>query len=448
VYWLNETHNPDTLSWVPSANDPQGDFPVQNLPFGVFREREPDARARVGVAIGDQVLDVAACHRDGLLQGRALVAGEACEAPTLNGLLALGPDYWTALRGRLSELLRTNHPDAAHHIDRVSRCLVPMGAVELCLPIAIGDYTDFYASLHHATNVGRMLRPENPLLPNYKHVPIGYHGRASSVVVSGTPIRRPWGQARPEGREAPIYGPSRRLDYELEVGLVIGTANPLGSPVPVADAGTHIFGVCLVNDWSARDLQQWEYQPLGPFLAKSFATTISAWVVTLEALEPYRIAPSPRPPDDPAPLPYLVDERDQRRGAIDLSLEVALETEAMRRRHEAPVVVSRSRFADLYWTPAQLVAHHTSNGCNLRAGDLLASGTVSGPARENRGCLLELAWRGTEPLVLPSGEQRRFLEDGDAVVFRGFCARDGAVRIGFGECAGVVLPATASPEER
>jgi fumarylacetoacetase len=308
----------------------------------------------------------------------------------------------------------------------------------LLRPIAVGDYTDFYASVHHATNVGSMFRPDNPLLPNYKWVPIGYHGRASSLVPSGTPITRPRGQIKDPKADAPTFGASRALDYEMEVGFIVGRGNPLGTPVPVGEAASHLFGLCLVNDWSARDIQTWEYQPLGPFLAKNFATTVSPWVVTLEALEPFRTRAAARPAGDPAPLPYLTDPADQSRGAFDLTVEVWLSSARMRDAGTPPLRVSRARAADLYWTPAQMLAHHTSNGCNLQPGDLLASGTVSGPDRENRGCLLELTWRGAEPLTLPTGETRSFLENGDEVIMRGYAEREGAVRIGFGECRGTV----------
>jgi fumarylacetoacetase len=316
---------------------------------------------------------------------------------------------------------------------------VPQADVELLLPAAVGDYSDFYASLFHATNVGRMLRPDHPLLPNYKHVPIGYHGRASSLVVSGTGVKRPSGQTEPAAPGgSPSFGASRSLDYELEVGAFVAEGNSQGQVIPLEEAERHLFGLVLVNDWSARDLQKWEYQPLGPFLAKSFATTVSPWVVTLEALAPYRVPAFVRAPGDPAPLPYLADERDAAQGGIDLRLEVALLTRGMREKGEPPAMLSRSGLRSLYWTLAQILTHHASNGCNLRPGDLLASGTVSGPDKSERGCLLELTWRGTEPLTLPSGETRRFLEDGDEVILRGHCAREGFARIGFGECRGVV----------
>lgn len=438
-YAINETHDPGARSWVESANQPDADFPIQNLPFGVFARPGHHEAPRIGVAIGDRVLDVWRCHNARPFTGRADPAADACRAPTLNALLGLGPDDWSEFRRQLSARLRADHPEASAHRLEVEPALVPVTDVELQLPIAIGDYTDFYASIAHATNVGRMMRPDNPLLPNYVFVPIGYHGRASSVVVSGTPVVRPAGQVAGVEGQAPRFVPSARLDYEVEVGLVIGGGNPLGHPVPIAEAGRHIFGLCLVNDWSARDIQQWEYQPLGPFLAKSFQTSMSPWVVTLEALEPYRVPARPRRGGEPVPLPYLDDPQDQRRGGIDLELEVWLSSADMRSRGVAGMRVSTSRFADMYWTPAQLVAHHTSNGCNLRPGDLLASGTVSGEARDARGCLLELTWRGTDPLTLPNGETRRFLEDGDEVIMRAHARREGAARIGLGDCRGVVV---------
>jgi fumarylacetoacetase len=310
----------------------------------------------------------------------------------------------------------------------------------MLLPAEVGDYTDFYASIHHATNVGRMMRPDNPLLPNYHWVPIGYHGRASSLVVSGTPVVRPSGQARPDAAAPPVVGPSRRLDYELEVGAFVGPGNPHGVPIGLRDAGAHVFGLCLVNDWSARDIQAWEYQPLGPFLSKSFATSVSPWIVTTHALAPFRVPAATRAPGVPPPLPYLTHEADAARGAVDLTLEVWLQSEQMRAAGLAPVRLSQALFREMFWTIGQLVAHHASNGCNLRPGDLLASGTVSGAAEDARGCLLELAWRGERPVTLPGGETRGFLQDGDEVVFRGWCAASGAQRIGFGECRGRVRP--------
>lgn len=315
-----------------------------------------------------------------------------------------------------------------------------MTDAELFLPATIGNYTDFYASIHHATRVGSLFRPDAPLLPNYKFVPIAYHGRASSIVVSGASLRRPCGQMKPDNAPAPVFGPSRALDYELEVGFFIGPGNRLGEPIPIEQAGEHIFGVCLLNDWSARDLQKWEYQPLGPFLGKNFGTTISLWVVTMEALAPFRVPAFSRPPGDPAPLPYLHGADDQQHGGVALTLEVWLATARMRTAGQAPVRLSQSRLADSYWTPAQLVAHHASNGCNLCPGDVLASGTVSGPARDSGGCLLELTRGGAEPISLPNGETRRFLEDGDEVVLRGFCEAPGRARLGLGECRGTITP--------
>jgi fumarylacetoacetase len=391
----------------------------------------------VGVAIGDAVLDVSAL-RAGLFDGLAKRAVAACTESSLNALMALDPECWGALRGRLSTLLDAGASDASANRRAVEPCLVAMRDVEMLVPAHIGDYTDFYASVFHATNVGGMFRPDNPLLPNYKHVPIGYHGRASSIVASGSPVRRPSGQTRADDAPAPSFGPTRMLDYEVEVGAFIGPGNPLGETIPVAGASEHLFGLCLVNDWSARDMQKWEYQPLGPFLAKNFATTVSPWVITLEALAPFRVPAFARPDGDPAPLPYLCDERDQQSGAFAITIETYLESAAMREAKVLPFLVSRVNFRDMYWTFAQMLAHHASNGCNLRPGDLIASGTVSGRERESAGCLLERTWRGTEPLPLPNGETRKFLEDGDAVVMRAFCEREGAVRIGFGECRGTV----------
>ncbi len=435
---LDETHGRDLTSWVESANTPGCDFPIQNLPFGVFKRVGAAESPRVGVAIGDSILDVAACAREGLFAGEAGAAASRCSASRLNDLVELGNDAASALRLATSRLLRAGAP-AAHRDPGVrDRILVPMADAELRLPIEAGDYTDFYTSIAHATNLGRMFRPDAPLLANYRYVPIGYHGRASSLVVSGTTIRRPRGQVKDDANAPPVFAPTRRMDYELEVGAVVAAGNSLGTPIPLTEARRHLFGFCLVNDWSARDIQAWEYQPLGPFLGKSFATTLSPWVVTLAALEPYRAPAFERAPDDPAPLPYLLDAEDQREGAFDVTLEVSIVTARMRTRGESPVRLSRGRLTEMYWTWAQLVGHHTSNGCNLRPGDLLASGTISGAAPDARGSLMELAWRGTEPVRLPNGETRAFLEDGDEVVMRAYCERDGFARIGFGECRGVI----------
>ena len=442
---IDHTHNPDALSWVASASEAGNEFPIQNLPFGVFARRGSGDGPRVGVAIGGLIFDVAACAEAGLITGAAQGPARACAEPSLNALMARGRADWSALRHAIFALLDADAPGADEVQDRVAQFLVPRADADLFMPAAVGDYTDFYASVHHAANVGRMMRPDNPLLPNYKHVPIGYHGRASSLVVSGTPVRRPWGQTKPDGADSPVFGPSRRLDYELEVGVFIGPGNALGSPVPIDAIYDHLFGLCLVNDWSARDVQAWEYQPLGPFLAKNFATTVSPWVVTMDALEPFRVPPAARPEGDPAPLPYLTGDADRLRGAFDVSLEVFVSSARMREQGLPSHRLSTSNLQDLYWTLGQMATHHASNGCNLRPGDLLASGTVSGPSPDARGCLLELTWRGAEPITLPNGEVRRFLEDGDEVMFRGTCRRIGAVTIGFGECRGVVLPANAEP---
>ncbi len=427
---MNETHDPQAKSWVTSANHPGCDFPVQNLPYGVFRRKDHEGGG-IGVAIGDQVFDVGAWVRD---QGQSSAELALLAEPRLNRFLGAGTQVWSAARKSLFHLLREDAPQremVAHYLDTMTN-------VEMLMPITIADYTDFYASVYHATNLGSMFRPDNPLLPNYKWIPIGYHGRASSIVISGTPVKRPSGQRKPPTADAPTFGPCAQLDYELEVGAIIGQGNALGDPIPLREAEQHIFGLCLSNDWSARDIQGWEYQPLGPFLAKNFSTTISPWIVSLEALEPYRIPAFPRPEGDPQPLPYLFDERDRERGGFDISLEVYLSTRKMREEKIAPFRLSRGNFRDVYWTFAQMVAHHTSNGCNLQAGDLFGSGTVSGNTKDARGSLVELTWRGAEPLSLPSGETRKFLEDGDEVIFRGYAERDGQKRIGFGECRGVI----------
>jgi len=419
-------------SWVESANQVDTDFPLENLPYGVFRHGQ---QTRIGVAIGDQVLDLHACAEHGLLSAVGSDAVAACTSESLNSLMALGPQVWTALRRQLSELLIDGFEQQKQAL--VKGLLIPMRDVEMQLPAQIGDYTDFYASIHHATRVGKLFRPDNPLLPNYRYVPIGYHGRASSIVVSGTDIHRPCGQTKAPSAAEPAFGLSRSLDYELEVGIFVGPGNRLGLPIPIAQAEQLIFGLCLVNDWSARDIQSWEYQPLGPFLAKSFATTISPWIVPLEALAPYRVPVAERPTGDPAPLEYL-SSPDPGTAGVDLTLEVFLQSRQMRETGIAPIQLSKGNLRDLYWTLAQLVTHHTSNGCNLRAGDLLATGTISGPEQGSEGCLLEMKHRA-DPVRLPSGETRTFLEDGDQVTFRGYCHAPGLPRIGFGECTGRVV---------
>ena len=428
------THDPARRSWVPGA-DGHADFPIQNLPLGIFSP--PGGAPRGGVAIGDQVLDLPAALAAGLFAGEAARAAGAASAKTLNSFFALGAGPRRALRVRLSEILSLGSDDRA----RAEPCLRPAADCTLHLPAQVGDYTDFYVGIHHATNIGKVFRPDNPLLPNYKYVPIGYHGRASSLRVSGTGIRRPKGQLKAPEAEAPRFAPCERLDYELELGIWVGPGNELGEPVPVGEAASHVAGYCLLNDWSARDIQAWEYQPLGPFLAKNFGSTLSPWVVTPEALAPFRIAQPPRPEGDPAPLPYLLDEADQRAGAFDLELEVLLATARMREQGLPPHRVSLSNTRHMYWTVAQMIAHHTSNGCNLQPGDLLGSGTISAPDPTGFGSLLETTRGGREPLVLPSGESRRFLEDGDEVTLRLRARRDGAAPIGFGECRAIILPA-------
>jgi fumarylacetoacetase len=424
-------------SWVESANDPACGFPLQSLPYCIFAGE--DGRARPGVGIGAFVLDLRWCGGAGLFEGLPAEIQSACEARTLNALIACGAANHAALRSRLMDLLDAGADEATRNA--VSAALTPMEAATLLKPVESANFTDFYASIHHATRVGQLFRPEQPLLPNYKFVPIGYHGRASSLVVSGTQVRRPHGQTKPVAGGVPRFGPTRFLDYEVEVGLYIGTGNPLGEPITVRQAGDHIFGLSLLNDWSARDMQSWEYQPLGPFLAKSFATSVSPWVVPMAALAPFRVPIAQRPAEDPDPLSYLFDATDQYTGAIDLTLEAWLLTSAMRAAARAPHRLSRANLRDLYWTPAQLIAHHTSNGCNLLPGDLLATGTVSGREDDAAGCLLELTAGGAKPILLPNGESRIALEDGDEVILRGFCRREGFPEISLGECRGVVIPA-------
>ncbi len=433
---LNETHDPTLRSWIASANQPGTDFPIQNLPFAIFRRQGSSETFRGGVAIGDQVLDLAAVVSKGLLSDDAARAAQAASADTLNSFMAMGTSAWSALRLALSRVLRTGSPQQ----QALSACLVPMQEIEYALPAQIGDYTDFYTSIHHATNIGKLFRPDNPLLPNYQWIPIGYHGRASSIVVSGQSFRRPQGQLMPPGAAQPVVGPSKRLDIELELGVFIGSGNALGEAIGITDAEQHVFGICLLNDWSARDMQGWEYQPLGPFLAKNFATTISPWIVTLEALAPYRL-PFTRPEADPQPLPYLDSELNRQAGAFDIRLDVMLQTPKMRDVQQSGHKLCETSYRHAYWTMAQMVTHHTVNGCNLQPGDLLGTGTLSGPTLDQAGALIELTEGGKKPITLPNGEQRTFLEDGDTVTFRGWCEAPGAVRIGFGECVGTILAA-------
>ena len=418
---IDATHDAALQSWVESANDASTDFPIQNLPFGRFRAAGSESW-RIGVAIGDRVLD---------LQQAGLI-----ESEDMNALMAKGAEERRLLRRAGSEGLRAD----SGHESRLRPMLRRQADVELGVPCRIGDYTDFYTGIHHAMTVGKQFRPDSPLLPNYKWVPIGYHGRASSVIASGASFHRPRGQVRVSGEDAPQLLPSRRLDYELELAAFVGASNALGEPVPIADAEDHVFGLALLNDWSARDVQGWEYQPLGPFLAKNFATTVSPWIVTLEALQPFR-STFTRPDGDPQPLPYLDSPQNRKAGAIDIELEVWLQTPTMRAAGATGERLSRSNVLDAYWTIAQLLTHHTVNGCNLQSGDLLGTGTLSGPKPEQGGSLLELSQGGKQPLRLGNGETRTFLEDGDTVILRAHCEREGFRRIGFGDCSGTVLPA-------
>jgi fumarylacetoacetase len=435
----DDTHAPARQSWVASANG-HPDFPIQNLPLGVFNP--PGGRPRGGIAIGDEILDLAAACEAELFAGEARRAAEAASGQALNPLLALGAGPRRALRQAVSELLDADSPDRAEAELVRERLLFRAADCTLHLPAQIGDYTDFFAGIQHATNTGRQFRPESPLLPNYKYVPVAYHGRASSIVPSGVPVRRPNGQRKPAKETEPSFGSSRNLDFELELGIWVGPGNALGDAIPIGRAAEHIGGFCLLNDWSARDIQAWEAQPLGPFLAKNFASTISPWIVTPEALAPFRLPQPARPDGDPAPLGYLWDAADQHAGALDIALEVLLHTPGLRKKGLAPVLLARSNARHLYWTVAQMLAHHASNGCNLRPGDLFGSGTISAPGAEGYGSLLELTAGGRLPLALDSGETRRFLEDGDEVILHATCTRDGAVAIGFGACRAVVMPAS------
>jgi len=434
---IDATHDNSRKSWVASANG-HAEFPIQNLPLGVFRPMGQGRRG--GVAIGDEIFDLDAALDAGLFAGDAAQAAEAAAGSILNPLMALRKGPRAALRRRLSEILDADAPDIARIKGLAPKLLHRAADCVVELPAEIGDYTDFFAGIHHATNAGKMFRPDNPLLPNYKYVPIAYHGRGSSIRASGAPVRRPEGQRKPASETVPTFGPCRNLDYELELGVWIGPGNPQGEPIPIAAAGERIVGLCLLNDWSARDIQAWEYQPLGPFLGKNFATTISPWVVTAEALAPFRKAQAARPAGDPKPLDYLWDEADQRAGAFDIALEALILTESMRGKGQAPQRLSQANSAELYWTLAQLVTHHSCGGCNLNAGDLFGSGTISGTTRDSFGSLLELTQGGREPITLASGETRRFLEDGDEIILRAHCRRDGFAAIGFGECRGKIAP--------
>jgi fumarylacetoacetase len=434
---IDHTHNPELRSWVASANG-HADFPIQNLPFGVFTP--PNEPPRGGVAIGDEIFDLVQAVRAGLFDEETEAVAVCAAAPSLNAFLQLGAGPRRALRARLSALLSEENATLGGRsglLHRAADCV-------LGLPAQIGDYTDFYVGIHHARQVGKLFRPDNPLLPNYKYVPIAYHGRASSIVSSGTPVRRPFGQSKPADKE-PKFAPTARLDYELELGVWIGTGNGPGDPIGIDRASEHIAGFCLLNDWSARDIQAWEYQPLGPFLAKNFATTISNWIVTPEALAPFRIPQPERPAGDPAPLPYLFNAEDQRCGGMAIELEVLLTTTKMREDGLPPYKLGLSNTRNMYWTVAQMVAHHTSNGCNLRAGDLMGSGTISGPANDQRGSLLEATEGGRDPIRLPTGEERTFLLDGDEILLRARAVKSGFASIGFGECRGVIVDAPTMP---
>lgn len=436
---LDHTHDPAALSWVASANAADSDFPLQNLPYGLFRRAGHDESWRVGVAIGDQILDLKLAASAGRWTTADQVALQALAEGDLNRFMARPSGQRRALRHALFAALLDGSKQAA----ALAPCLLAQADAEMAVPCRIGDYTDFYTGIHHATTVGKLFRPDNPLLPNYKWVPIGYHGRSSSIVVSGSSVRRPLGQLKPPHLDVPSLGPCKRLDYELELGAFVAGGNVLGEPVPITQADEHLFGLCLLNDWSARDVQGWEYQPLGPFLAKNFGTTVSPWIVTMEALEPFRCAFA-HPPEDPQPLPYLDSAKNREEGAYQIELEVWLQTAAMRAQGQPATRLMRSNFKQAYWTLAQMLTHHASNGCNLQPGDLMGTGTQSGPEAGEGGSLLELSLGGKQGLSLPNGETRSFLEDGDTVILRGYAVAEGARRIGFGECAGTIMPAPAT----
>jgi fumarylacetoacetase len=431
---INETHDINLTSWVSSANS-DSDFPIQNLPFAIFKRKGQEEALRGGVAIGNQVLDLAAVAKMNLFNGSAQTALEAASQKTLNTLMNLGVEANSALRLALSKALRTDSP--LQNI--LTPTLIAQDEIEFGMPCQIGDYTDFYTSIYHATAIGKLFRPDNPLLPNYKWIPIGYHGRSSTIGISGQTFHRPVGQTKAPDATEPSFGPCKRLDYELEMGLFVGKSTQMGELINIENAEKHLFGVCIFNDWSARDIQAWEYQPLGPFLAKSFASTISPWIVTMEALAPYRTNFT-RPETDPQPLPHLSSEQNTQHGGLDIDLSCFIHTQAMRDNKQPITQLSKSNFKYSYWTPAQLITHHASNGCAMRSGDLLGSGTQSGPTYEEAGSLLELSKGGKSPIDLPNGEKRTFLEDGDSIIMRASCSKDGAARIGFGEVVATVLP--------
>jgi len=432
---INETHDINLTSWVSSANS-DSDFPIQNLPFAIFKRKGQEEALRGGVAIGNQVLDLAAVAKMNLFNGSAQTALEAASQTTLNALMNLGVEANSALRLSLSKALRTDSPLQ----NTLTLTLIAQDEIEFGMPCQIGDYTDFYTSIYHATAIGKLFRPDNPLLPNYKWIPIGYHGRSSTIGISGQKFHRPVGQTKAPDATEPSFGPCKRLDYELEMGLFVGKSTQMGELINIENAEKHLFGVCIFNDWSARDIQAWEYQPLGPFLAKSFASTISPWIVTMEALAPYR-SNFTRPETDPQPLPHLSSEQNTQNGGLDIDLSCFIQTQAMLENKQQMAQLSKSNFKYSYWTPAQLITHHASNGCAMRSGDLLGSGTQSGPTYEEAGSLLELSKGGKTPIDLPNGEKRTFLEDGDSIIMRASCSKEGAVRIGFGEVVATVLPA-------
>ncbi|MDC9526712.1 fumarylacetoacetase [Pseudoalteromonas sp. Angola-30] len=433
---INETHDINLTSWVESANIKGCDFPIQNLPFAEFRTKNTNEEFRGGVAIGDQVIDLAKLSHLNIFTGDAKAALDAASESTLNTFMGLGEQYWSALRLALSKALR----EGAQQQKEMQSTLIAQADIEFSLPCRIGDYTDFYTSIYHATAVGSLFRPDNPLLPNYKWVPIGYHGRSSSIDVSGQTFHRPKGQTKAPDADTPSFGPCKRLDYELELGIYLGKGNELGDAIAIENAENHVFGFCVFNDWSARDLQAWEYQPLGPFLAKNFASTVSPWIVTTEALAPFRTSWT-RDENDPQPMPYLESAANRELGAFDIQMDVKIQTQKMRDENHQPTQVSASSFKHSYWTVAQMVTHHTVNGCNFMPGDMLGSGTQSGPTHEEAGSLLELSRGGKEKITLSNGEQRSFLEDGDNVIMRGWCEKPGYARIGFGSVESTVLPA-------
>ncbi|MAJ39620.1 MAG: fumarylacetoacetase [Pseudoalteromonadaceae bacterium] len=433
---INETHDINLTSWVESANIKGCDFPIQNLPFAEFRTKNTNEEFRGGVAIGDQVIDLAKLSHLNIFTGDAKTALDAASESTLNTFMGLGEQYWSALRLALSKALR----EGAQQQKEMQSTLIAQADIEFSLPCRIGDYTDFYTSIYHATAVGSLFRPDNPLLPNYKWVPIGYHGRSSSIDVSGQTFHRPKGQTKAPDADSPSFGPCKRLDYELELGIYLGKGNALGDAIAIENAENHVFGFCVFNDWSARDLQAWEYQPLGPFLAKNFASTVSPWIVTTEALAPFRTSWT-RDENDPQPMPYLESAANREQGAFDIQMDVKIQTQKMRDENHQPTQVSTSSFKHSYWTVAQMVTHHTVNGCNFMPGDMLGSGTQSGPTHEEAGSLLELSRGGKEKITLSNGEQRSFLEDGDNVIMRGWCEKPGYARIGFGSVESTVLPA-------